>query len=142
MDPAVVTSPPSVYDVVQTSSLGVNHHGLRQLAQSIVENVNVYLQALEKSGISPPTFRPDSSSGVCKEETGQEAQRALVAASERLIALISGPPGLYEITRQVLSLFEVSTELTVAVSRKLCTYGSGGTGHCFSDSTGWGAPCG
>ncbi|TGZ77323.1 S-adenosyl-L-methionine-dependent methyltransferase [Ascodesmis nigricans] len=116
MDPAVVTSPPSVYDVVQTSSLGVNHHGLRQLAQSIVENVNVYLQALEKSGISPPTFRPDSSSGVCKEETGQEAQRALVAASERLIALISGPPGLYEITRQYLenSALTVAVELDIA----------------------------
>lgn len=74
---------------------------LRRLAKSITENVEVYLQSLDRNNIPPPTFHPNSSTASTTEKVGQDAQRALVDASERIVALTTGPPGLYNLSRQV-----------------------------------------
>lgn len=74
---------------------------LRQLARTITENVELYLQSLESHGQMPPTFFPDSEYGISQDGSGKAAQRALIDAAERIIALTTGPPGLYGISRQV-----------------------------------------
>ena len=76
---------------------------LRALGRALTKNIDTYLNALSGSSLAKPGFHPGAETAI-PSTTGIEgvaAQREIIDLAEQIIALTSGPAGLYGISRQV-----------------------------------------
>jgi hypothetical protein len=74
---------------------------LRALGKLVVDSIEIYLASLSREGLPPPDFAPESKTIIPNDPVGQEAQRTLLSTAERIVGLVSGPAGLYGLSRQV-----------------------------------------
>ncbi|KAA8893850.1 O-methyltransferase-domain-containing protein [Sphaerosporella brunnea] len=90
---------------------------LRSLGKLINENIEQYLSSLSSSGLPAPSFRPEAgNTSIPSDAAGAKAFGAITTIAQRILALTTGPAGLYDISRQFFtnSALQVAVELDLA----------------------------
>jgi len=77
---------------------------LVDLGRILSDNIETYLRALEDSGLPAPSFRPGTTTAIPLDPLGTDAHRAIIHSAERILALTTGPAGLYHLSRQVRAI--------------------------------------